>query len=122
LSADFPILAGGRLVPRLRVLRALQPVFTQLFQTIWALGWNDLVYQTAGAAVFRGRRPRPGIMSNHGWGGAVDLNSHENLQRAGVTGSMDPRIVAVFESFSFGWGRCFPAPDPMHFEYCGTGC
>lgn len=50
LSADFPILAGGRLVPRLRVLRALQPVYTQLFQTIWALGWNDLVYQTAGAA------------------------------------------------------------------------
>jgi D-alanyl-D-alanine carboxypeptidase len=122
LSADFPILPGSRLVRSLTVLRALEPVFTQLFQTIRALGWNDLVYQTAGTAVFRGRRPRPWVMSNHGWGGAIDLNSHENPQRAGVTGSMDPRIVAVFEAFSFGWGRCFPAPDPMHFEYCGTGC
>ena len=122
LSANFPILAGNRLVRSVTVLRALEPIFTQLFQTTWALGWNDLVYQTAGAAVFRGRRPRPQVMSNHGWGGAIDLNSHENLQRAGSTGSMDPRIVAIFEAFSFGWGRCFPAPDPMHFEYCGTGC
>lgn len=63
-------------------------------------------------------------MSEHGIGAAVDLNVMENGQ--GVAGrgfgSMDPRVVALFEAFHFRWGACFNLTDPHHFEYCRAAC
>ena len=58
-------------------------------------------------------------MSEHGLGAAIDYNVPENEQksRARPHGSMDPRIVAIFEAFHFKWGACFDPTDPMHFEY-----
>ena len=56
-------------------------------------------------------------MSEHSLGIAVDLNVFENAQN--TAGSMDPRIVALFEAFRFRWGKGFAVPDPMHFEYAG---
>jgi hypothetical protein len=58
-------------------------------------------------------------MSEHGLGAAIDYNVPENQQksRARPYGSMDPRIVAIFEAFHFKWGACFDPTDPMHFEY-----
>jgi hypothetical protein len=58
-------------------------------------------------------------MSEHGLGAATDFNVPENEQksRARPWGSMDPRIVAIFEAFHFKWGACFDPTDPMHFEY-----
>jgi hypothetical protein len=58
-------------------------------------------------------------MSNHGLGAAVDFNTFENWQdvAARPRGSMNPRIVALFEAFNFRWGACFSTTDPMHFEY-----
>jgi subtilisin family serine protease len=127
LVFDFPVLEGVRPFRSLRVLGALRHVFEAVFQGVADFGWNDLLFQCAGAACLRGvklpvdpaRPDRHGraarVLSNHGYGIAVDVNTFENVQR--TTGTMDPRIVALFESFGFSWGRCFPFPDPMHFEY-----
>ncbi len=124
---DFPARIGDRLISGLMVLSAIQPVVEQVFQTIHDLGWNDLLFQTAGAGCFRGvklpadpsnpqrRHAAARRMSNHSLGIAIDFNSFENGQR--TTGSMDPRITALFEAFHFRWGRCFGVSDPMHFEY-----
>jgi hypothetical protein len=63
-------------------------------------------------------------MSQHGLGAAIDFNVPENQQDSGARpfGSMDPRIVAIFEAFHFKFGACFNPTDPMHFEYCQTPC
>ena len=57
-------------------------------------------------------------MSEHGLGAAIDFNVTENDQgiAARPFGSMDPRIVAIFEAFHFRFGACFNPTDPMHFE------
>ena len=86
------------------------------------LGWNDLLFETQGLGCFRGMKVpgNPGAarrMSQHSLGIAIDLNVFENGQN--IAGSMDPRIVALFEAFRFRWGRGFSTPDPMHFEYVG---
>ena len=129
---QYPELTTVRPFSGLNVLGVLRPVFEALFAALRALGWNDLLYQCAGAACFRGvklsRDPADPLrhhraarrLSEHSLGVALDFNTHENAQR--TSGSMDPRIVALFEAFRFRWGRCFPQPDPMHFEYCGAGC
>jgi len=110
----------------LRVLAAIQPVFEQLFRTFFELGWNDLIFQTAGAGCFRGTKidNNPAAarnISNHGYGIAIDILNDENPQGA-AQATVDPRVVALFEAFHFRWGRCFNRTDPMHFEYCGTAC
>jgi hypothetical protein len=55
---------------------------------------------------------------------AIDFNVPENqpdvLDRP--FGSMDPRIVAIFQAFHFQFGGCFPHTDPMHFDYCRAPC
>ena len=63
-------------------------------------------------------------MSQHGLGAAIDFNVPENQQETAARpfGSMDPRIVAIFEAFHFRFGACFTPTDPMHFEYCETAC
>jgi hypothetical protein len=63
-------------------------------------------------------------LSEHGNGAAIDFNTDENGQAiAGRPfGSMDPRIVAIFEAFHFRFGACFNPADPMHFEYCEAAC
>jgi hypothetical protein len=37
-------------------------------------------------------------------------------------GSMDPRLVALFEAFHFRWGAGFNPTDPHHFDYCQAAC
>jgi hypothetical protein len=63
-------------------------------------------------------------MSNHAMGIAVDINYPENVdnQAARPIGSMDPRLVALFEAFNFQWGAGFPTTDPHHFDYCQAAC
>lgn len=113
-------------ISSLRVLTAIQPVFERLFRTFFELGWNDLIFQTAGAGCFRGTKidNNPAAarnISNHGYAIAIDILNDENPQGA-AQATVDPRVVALFEAFHFRWGRCFNRTDPMHFEYCGTGC
>lgn len=63
-------------------------------------------------------------LSNHGRGAAIDFNTFENDQGIALRplGSMDPRIVAIFEAFHFNFGACFRPTDPMHFDYCDAPC
>ncbi|HJZ76282.1 MAG TPA: M15 family metallopeptidase [Vicinamibacterales bacterium] len=122
LREKFPSPSTAATVTELRGLAAVQPAFTAAFTAIANLGWNDLVFETQGMGCFRGKKI-PGNpaaarnMSEHSLGIAVDLNAFENPQH--TTGSMDPRVVALFEAFRFRWGKGFPTPDPMHFEYAG---
>lgn len=170
LAYNFPMTTSRRKVTRLALMNTLHPVYTAVFATLHALGWNDLVYQTSGAGCFRGIKhaasARVSIngtpttvnpfsspnattvtninthfsaaqratvvratrtarrMSEHGIGAAVDLNVQENGQRVAGRqyGSMDPRVVALFEAFHFRWGACFNPNDPHHFEYCRSAC
>jgi len=63
-------------------------------------------------------------MSEHSLGAAIDFNVPENEQDTAARpfGSMDPRLVAIFEAFHFRFGGCFGTTDPMHFEYCQSPC
>lgn len=92
--------------------------------TMAELGWSDLVFNTVGAFCVRGRRrqrrtaqERPRLarlLSNYGSATAIDLNVFAN-PASGRQTTFDARVVALFESFNFRWGRCFN--DPHHFEY-----
>lgn len=55
--------------------------------------------------------------SLHSWAVAFDLNAASNGQGAGP-GSMDPRVVQVFEMCGLHWGGRWSASyvDPMHFQ------
>jgi subtilisin family serine protease len=129
LAYNFPIREGEGTITSVRVLNVIRPTVERLLETVRDLGWNDLWFQTSGSFCFRGIKLRPSspnyhararVLSNHGYGLAVDVNVVDNPR--GESGTMDPRIVALFEAFHFGWGGCFGDPDPHHFEYCGGAC
>jgi hypothetical protein len=65
------------------------------------------------AARFIERDPRRGL-SLHTWGIAIDLNVAGN--QVGTPGTMDPRVMRIFERWGFAWGGRWSVPDPMHFE------
>ena len=73
------------------------------------------------AGCYAPRRIQPrGQLSLHAWGLAVDLNASRNPFRG--TSHQDPRLVRVMEKHGFTWGGRWPTrPDPMHFEYRGSG-
>lgn len=127
LVTHFPAPATRKVVPSLSGLARIQAAWELAFQTVRDLGWNDLLFQTGGMLCFRGTKIQGNVaaarrMSNHASGTAADFNDFENRQMSSA-GSMDPRIVALFEALEFRWGQCFrsaqnaPIPDPMHFEY-----
>ena len=60
-----------------------------------------------------------GDLSRHAWGVAVDLNATANPTGAGS--GQDPRLVDIMQRWGFTWGGFWLIPDPMHFEYVGTG-
>ena len=131
LVTQFPAPASRpRMVNSLPGLAQIQAEWELAFRTVRDLGWNDLLFQTGGMLCFRGQKIRgtPAQvaaalrrMSNHSSGTAADFNDFENRQSVPI-GTMDPRIVALFEALNFRWGQCFaahgrPIPDPMHLEY-----
>jgi len=122
LRTKFPSPSGATTLTSLTGLTAVKPAFEGAFKAIADAGWNDLLFETQGMGCFRGKKVDGDMaaahqLSNHGVGTAVDVNAFENGQH--VDGSMDPRIVALFEAFRFKWGRSFPVKDSMHFEYIG---
>lgn len=52
MAYDFP--QPERIITELALLTQLHPIYTALFRAIRELGWNDLLYETEGAACFRG--------------------------------------------------------------------
>lgn len=85
---------------------------------------NNEATPASRAAVIRAATVAARTMSDHALGIAVDLNYPENVDNAGSRpfGSMDPRLVALFEAFNFRWGAGFSPTDPHHFEYCENPC
>ncbi|NUP09115.1 MAG: hypothetical protein HOW73_23950 [Polyangiaceae bacterium] len=136
IVSTWPVLRPAARPKRsLSVLAATRPAWEGVMRSIMELGWNDLLFQTAGTGCFRGTKT-PGTvagqnpnsarnMSNHSLAIAGDFNDFENKQpRAGspatAAGTMDPRLIALFRAFNFRWGGNYTAPstpDPMHFEY-----
>ena len=62
--------------------------------------------------MYRAQR-RSKKISPHAWGIAIDLDPDTN--QMGTPGSMNQRIIEIFESFGFIWGGGFN--DPMHFQF-----
>lgn len=131
LAFSYPILTQhksdvftGR---RARVLSSLAPVFERAFDSIYELGWNDLLIQLQGTFSFRGIRSDPKTppaeqlrraqtLSNHGWGAAIDINHFEN-PLGSKTRRIDPRLVSLLQAFGLAYLGCQTHPDPHHFEY-----
>jgi hypothetical protein len=53
-------------------------------------------------------------LSFHTWGAAIDLNVPGNQR--GTVGTMDRRIVQIFNRWGFEWGGTWRYTDPMHFQ------
>jgi D-alanyl-D-alanine carboxypeptidase-like protein len=115
VSRRVPILGTvschRKMIPRLRAAMA-ELVRRGLAHTV-----NPGDY--AGCYAPRRIQPR-GQLSLHAWGLAVDLNASRNPFRG--ASHQDPRLVRVMEKHGFTWGGRWPTrPDPMHFEYRGSG-
>jgi hypothetical protein len=54
-------------------------------------------------------------LSAHAFGGAIDINVHDNL--VGAQPHQDPRLAAIFQRWGFTWGGWWMRPDGMHFEF-----
>lgn len=97
--------------------RKLVPLFEAVFADIQAQGLQGSVKSYGGGYVWRMKRGQA-KPSTHTWGIAIDLNDRTNAM--GTAGDMDPRLVALFESYGFVWGGRWSGAnkDPMHFQYC----
>ena len=69
-------------------------------------------------------RGRPGVLSNHSWGLAVDLNATKNPMTTDGKNHTDMPawVVATMQKYGFSWGGNYRAKrrDPMHYEMLGT--
>lgn len=67
-------------------------------------------------------REAAGVLSNHSWGLAIDLDATQNPQqkrRAGkaIRRTIPDEVVAIMARHGFSWGGNYATtPDPMHFE------
>lgn len=104
-------------VTSIRCHKLIAPLVEEVFRQIIAQGMKNTIKTYGGGYVFR---PKRGAVkpSTHSWGIAIDLNPNTNAM--GTAGDMDPRLVALFESFGFVWGGRWSGrnKDSMHFQYC----
>jgi hypothetical protein len=100
-----------------RCHRLVAPLLEAVFADVVAQGLQKAVRTYGGCYNWRMKRgaAKP---STHSWGIAIDLNARWNAM--GTAGDMDPRLVALFESYGFAWGGRWSGAnkDPMHFQYC----
>ena len=75
LAYDFPQPRADRHAAR--AATELHPIYTALFRAIRELGWNDLLYETEGAACFRGTHTRAVFKLTIG-GTKVTVNAFNN--------------------------------------------
>jgi peptidoglycan hydrolase-like protein with peptidoglycan-binding domain len=106
--------------------RAAADSLRQLFDAWQAAGLIGLVKSWAGSYVPRFVRGRPGVLSNHAWGTAFDINAAWNGLGArpalvGDAGSVR-QLVELANQHGFYWGGHFSGrPDGMHFECARVG-
>jgi hypothetical protein len=109
VSASVPILG------RVRCHRLMVPQLRGALQDVVQAGLSSSLHTYDGCYVprFIERDPSHAI-SLHTWGIAIDLDAATNYR--GITGTMDPRVVAIFKRWGFRWGGDWTYTDPMHFE------
>jgi peptidoglycan hydrolase-like protein with peptidoglycan-binding domain len=105
--------------------RAAADQLRQLFEAWQNAGLIDLVRSWAGSFVPRFVRGRPGVLSNHAWGTAFDINAAWNGLGARPALLDKPgsvrKLVPLANEHGFFWGGHFGGrPDGMHFE-CARG-
>lgn len=107
-------------VPILGAVRCNKAMFPQLraaLTEVVRLGLAKLIHPSeyGGCYVprFIGHDPSQGL-SFHTWGTAIDLNVPGNQR--GTAGTIDRRIVQIFDRWGFNWGGRWRYTDPMHFE------
>lgn len=89
--------------------------------------WNKPNNGSKSGFYCRGRvGPKRCLLSNHGWGSAIDFNPGANPQvkpRPKVCKTDIPKpIREVFKKYGFSWGGDWKKQcDAMHFEYIGFG-
>ncbi|MGZ4149882.1 MAG: M15 family metallopeptidase, partial [Actinomycetota bacterium] len=112
VTASVPVLGSvtcnAALIPQLRA--ALQEVERR--------GLASLIHTDDYGGCFAARIIPGSIghaLSAHAFGGAIDINVHDNL--VGALPHQDPRLVAVFQRWGFTWGGWWMRPDGMHFEF-----
>jgi hypothetical protein len=73
---------------------------------------------TAGALCVRHVRGRPGSVSSHAWGAAVDLTLARNLDQMGDEATQFGlvTIAEYFNDAGWYWGAGYDREDSMHFE------
>lgn len=98
--------------------RKVGPIVQIAFRHIKAQGLAGLVKRWNGAWVVRQKRT-VGEYSTHSWGIAFDVDAASNGQ--GGVGSMDPRILQIFEACGLCAGARWSAPftDFMHLDGSG---
>lgn len=117
LRGVFGAPASGNVLFHKRAAEQLR----QLFDAWRNAGLIGLVKTWAGSFVPRFVRGRPGVLSNHAWGTAFDINAAWNGLAArpalvGKPGSVR-ELVPLANEHGFFWGGHFSGrPDGMHFE------
>ncbi|MBL8341078.1 MAG: M15 family metallopeptidase [Rubrivivax sp.] len=116
----FPIPYTGNpavMITKIACHKKLVPLFEAVFADIQAQGLQGSVKTYGGGYVARMKRGQS-KPSTHTWGIAIDLNDRTNAM--GTAGDIDPKLVALFESYGFVWGGRWGGAnkDPMHFQYC----
>jgi hypothetical protein len=100
-----------------RCNKAMLPQLRAALTEVVKLGLAKLIHPSeyGGCYVprFIGHDPAQGL-SFHTWGTAIDLNVPGNQR--GTAGTIDRRIVQIFDRWGFNWGGRWRYTDPMHFE------
>jgi len=100
-----------------RCNKAMLPQLRAALQEVVKLGLASKIHPSeyGGCYVPRyiGHDPSQGL-SFHTWGAAIDLNVPGNQR--GTAGTIDRRIVQIFDRWGFEWGGRWRYTDPMHFQ------
>jgi len=105
----------GTTVTRITCHKLLTDVLRDTLRAVDEAGLWASLHSYGGGFVFRPKRT-VNELSLHSWGIAWDFDPEHNQQ--GTSGTIDPRIVAIFEEHGFFWGGRFRGTkDPMHFQY-----
>jgi hypothetical protein len=100
-----------------RCNKAMLPQLRAALHEVVKLGLASKIHpdQYGGCYVPRyiGHDPAQGL-SFHTWGTAIDLNVPGNQR--GTVGTIDRRVVQIFNRWGFNWGGLWRYTDPMHFE------
>ncbi len=94
--------------------RDIAPSLEKVFSAIVSNGLEEVLSTYDGCLMVRDVRGSPGALSTHAYALAVDFDAAKNA--LGVQPQMDPRIVAIFETFGFFWGGKLRRLDGMHFS------